>query len=171
MTDEPFLPLLIKVMGLTTSDNDGTSLVAIRKANMLLSKHNTSWEMLLLGKVKIIADPFTSMPNIPSSNRDVRAPRPTPPPRPQAPPPPPPPRYAAPPPPPRYTPPPPPPPPEQPAGPNKFEGTCRVCGNKVAPGDGLLFRVGSRWKTEHRSGQCPPKRKKINTFTSDDLQI
>lgn len=37
---------------------------------------------------------------------------------------------------------------------NKFPGKCRRCGQRVAPGDGLSFRNGAFWETNHVA--CPP---------------
>lgn len=52
------LELLIKLLKLTTSSNDGESLSAMRKANQQIEKVGGDWETLLRGKVTIIADPF-----------------------------------------------------------------------------------------------------------------
>lgn len=66
--------LLRKILNMTTSDNDGQALVAIRKANKLLFDAGWSWDKLLAGKIKIVESPFKNIPN-PS--------RPAPPPPPQ----------------------------------------------------------------------------------------
>lgn len=89
---------LIKMMGMTTSDNDGQALVAIRAANALLRKLNTDWDSILRGKISIIADPFGDIPVVqqapkpPAPKADTTSPNPwpgAPPPwtRPKAPPP------------------------------------------------------------------------------------
>jgi hypothetical protein len=112
---EELLPkqeLLIKLMGMTTSANDGEALVAVRKANELLAANKWSWEKLIRGKLKIIEDPFKNITNpsahasspfgtAPTNPQHMYAPPPPPPPRPHGftptprPTPPPPPRYAA----------------------------------------------------------------------------
>lgn len=64
MADElPREELLRKMLNMTTSDNDGQALVAIRKANKLLSDAGWSWDKLLAGKIKIVESPFKNMPN------------------------------------------------------------------------------------------------------------
>jgi len=57
-TDLPNLPMLIKLLKMTTSSNDAEALLAIRKANEQLKKFGGDWETLLRGKVTIIGDPF-----------------------------------------------------------------------------------------------------------------
>ena len=57
----PALPLLIKMMGMTDSDNDNQALVALRKANKVLKDSGWTWSDLLLSKVKIIGDPFAGL--------------------------------------------------------------------------------------------------------------
>lgn len=59
--DPPNLGLLIKLLKMTTSTSDAEALSAMRKANEQLAKFGGDWERLLLGKVKIIADPFSSI--------------------------------------------------------------------------------------------------------------
>lgn len=54
------LELLIKLLKLTTSSNDGEALLASRKANEVLGKFGGDWEALLRGKVTVIADPFAA---------------------------------------------------------------------------------------------------------------
>lgn len=183
MSEEPFLPLLIKMMGMTLSDNDPTALVALRKANSLLKSNGASWEALLQGKVKIIADPFASM-NIPKQRPRTDTPRVPDPPAPPTPQ--------------RYRPPPPPPPrpaaPRRPdpnlfndpngtpsawefRTPNRFAGTCRHCGNFVDVGDGraVKYITWTTWKTEHwdvtiNAPNCPSRRaRRGNIRTTDDL--
>lgn len=55
------LPLLIKLLKMTTSSNDGEALVALRKANKTIIDQGWDWESLLLAKVKIIGDPFAGL--------------------------------------------------------------------------------------------------------------
>lgn len=43
----------IKLMNLTTSDQDGEALVALRKANAVLMESNINWEQLLRSKVSV----------------------------------------------------------------------------------------------------------------------
>lgn len=105
MANEEF-SLLTKLLNMTTSDNDGVALVAIRKANAQLGKLGWTWEKLLSGKVTIIEDPFKGVdiprkshrasppPMYPAPPVAPRAPpfksrpiHPSPPPRPAAPPP------------------------------------------------------------------------------------
>lgn len=38
---------------------------------------------------------------------------------------------------------------------NRYPGTCPHCGGTVAPGEGVVFRSGEQWVTEHTNGQCP----------------
>lgn len=71
---------LIKMLGMTTSDNDHQALVAIRAANRALLRAGTDWSSLLRGKLTILGDPFVGM----SAPEPQRA-APPPPPRPQAP--------------------------------------------------------------------------------------
>lgn len=70
---ETSIDRLIKMMGMTTSDNDGQALVALRAANALLKKLNTDWDAVLRGKISIIADPFGDIPVV------QQAPKPPPP--------------------------------------------------------------------------------------------
>lgn len=53
--------LLVKILGMTTSDNDGQALVAIRKANKLLADAGWTWERLIAGKITIVQDPFNGV--------------------------------------------------------------------------------------------------------------
>lgn len=98
MADETKLPkqdLLLKILNMTTAENDGQALVAVRKANALLAEAGWSWEKLLLGKITVVADPFSSIKAPPKSTPNDTWGRPQTPPKPQparpAPPPPPPP--------------------------------------------------------------------------------
>lgn len=91
--DLPNLPLLIKLLKLTTSSNDQEALMAVRKANEQLAKFGGDWEKLLRGKVTVISDPFVNVappsaheinrggrePNIPQPPRPPQYPRTTPP--------------------------------------------------------------------------------------------
>lgn len=77
MTDDPRLSMLIKLLQMTTSDNDSEALVAIRKANSLVRNHfGGDWDSLLRAKVKIIADPFFNVapPPPPMGGRRERVP-------------------------------------------------------------------------------------------------
>lgn len=72
MSDSP-LPkeqLLLKILKMTTSDNDGQALVAIRKANALLDAAGWTWDKLIEGKIKIVESPFKNMP---TPSKPVRA--------------------------------------------------------------------------------------------------
>lgn len=62
--DPPNLTLLIKLLRMTASSNDGEALIAMRKANELLAKFGGDWDTLLRGKVTIIADPFGDLPDV-----------------------------------------------------------------------------------------------------------
>jgi hypothetical protein len=79
------LELLIKMLGMTGSDNDNTVLVAVRKANDQVRKLAGSWEQLLRGHFTIAADPFenlgappTTFKQAPSFNQPYAPPRPAP---------------------------------------------------------------------------------------------
>jgi hypothetical protein len=78
-SNHALLERLIKIMGMTTSDNDNTALVAIRRANETLAKLDTDWHRLLTRKVTIIADPFVNLaaqpaPKAPPPSRPPRRP-------------------------------------------------------------------------------------------------
>lgn len=60
----PKLDLLIKMMGMTTSDNDNTALIALRKATAMLTANGWDWERLLRGKVKVINAPTFTGPRV-----------------------------------------------------------------------------------------------------------
>src|SRR5262245_56038181 len=70
MTDNPTngqgrdpLELFIKLLGMTTSDNDNQALLATRKVNEYLkNKLNSDWESFVRGKIKVEADPFLGAP-------------------------------------------------------------------------------------------------------------
>lgn len=90
MSDDklPKQDLLLKILNMTTSDNDNMSLVSIRKANALLAEAGWSWEKLLAGKIVVVADPFSNLQAPPKRDEDddglARRPRnPSPPARPQ----------------------------------------------------------------------------------------
>lgn len=125
--------LLLKILNMTTSDNDNTALVAIRKANQILNEAGWTWEKLLAGKIKVIGDPFAQVAKPPV--RDYTPPnppsyptRPQPKPKPQ------------------YTPPPP------PANKhsdrfNAYAGHCHQCGGFVQAHDGYIIQhpKTSKW--------------------------
>lgn len=152
------LDLLIKMMKMTTADNDGTALVAIRKANQVVAKAGGDWESILRSKVKvtILADPFANiqMPTAPATTRPTMSTPKSPPtpnwrPTPQ-----PPPRQTP------YTPPPtnystiPSP------RPNKFSGPCILCNATVGVGAGEAFmNTWGHWKVRHLPGMCVTKTK------------
>lgn len=99
MSDDDKLPKqdrLIKLMGMTGSSNDGEALVALRMATKLLNEAGWDWARLIEGKIKVIADPFASVPKPQSGGGSSTNPYGA---KPSAPPPPPPQRPAAPPPP------------------------------------------------------------------------
>lgn len=63
MTDTP-LPkqeLLVKLMGMTTAENDHEALAALRRANALLSAAGWDWAKLIHGKITVVADPFAAI--------------------------------------------------------------------------------------------------------------
>lgn len=57
----PKQDMLLKLLKMTTSDNDGEALVAIRKANGLLKTAGWDWDKLIAGKIKVVADPFAGV--------------------------------------------------------------------------------------------------------------
>jgi hypothetical protein len=77
------LTLLIKLLKLTTSNNDSEALAAMRKANEQLPKLGGDWEKLLLGQVKVVADPFANLQAAPKPHVAETA-KPKPAPQPQA---------------------------------------------------------------------------------------
>lgn len=128
---EAKLPMLIKLMGMTQSEQDGEALAFLRKANKIVKDAGWTWEKILLGKVKVIADPFTNIqapPPKPNSSRGTTPSQPstpnrsgygsTVPPKPQAP------RPKVP----------------HSTFPNKYVGHCWQCGNFVDTGKGWLVR-------------------------------
>lgn len=68
----PRQELLIKLLGMTGSSSDGEALVAIRKANALLQTAGWTWERLIHGKIRVIADPFVNL-KTPESRQTVPA--------------------------------------------------------------------------------------------------
>ena len=78
---------LIKLLGMTTSPNDGEALVAIRKANAELDRLGKTWAEFIMSKITVVADPFGSVPDLGfASSRTTTAyapPRPQPQPRPR----------------------------------------------------------------------------------------
>lgn len=74
------LALLIKLLKLTTSSHDAEALAAMRKANSALDRLGGDWEALLLGRVTIIADPFTNLAPPPKPQPKHTHPAPPPPP-------------------------------------------------------------------------------------------
>ena len=133
--DDDKLPkqdLLLKILRMTTSDNDNVALNALRRANEFLSKNGWDWDKLINAKIRIAADPFSNLETPQSYNGSRHHTAPTPPPRPQAPTPQPPPR-------PRPAPQPP-----KPAAPlsnrdNMYAGWCYCCGDPVAAKAGWIF--------------------------------
>jgi hypothetical protein len=69
--------LLLKMLNMTTSDNDGVALVAIRKANGLLTSSGWTWEKLLAGKITIVEDPFKSNSTFDSMLKKAAEPKPS----------------------------------------------------------------------------------------------
>jgi hypothetical protein len=59
--------ILIKLMMMATSDNDGEALTALRKANAKLAAINRNWEELLRGKVAI-----SDFPEAPPMGGDLK---------------------------------------------------------------------------------------------------
>ena len=139
MAELPKQELLVKLLGMTASSNDGEALVAIRKANRLLAEAGWSWDQLIRGKITIVEDPFNRLDDI-FSQPAVTATPPTTPRRPAA----------------QPTPPPRPGPPRPPfvqdvpftasnrqrigIAPNKFLARCYCCGVEVVTGAGFWFR-------------------------------
>lgn len=151
MTDDSSLQkqdLLLKMLNMTTSDNDGITLVAIRKANKLLADSGWSWEKLLLGKITIVEDPFKAASPFDTMLKERAA---SPPPSP------PPPKYEP------YTPPYTPPPRPKPTincprdvkltavgtkG-NNYANSCYCCGDWVDVQSGFIFRPSDITPSAH----------------------
>lgn len=135
----PKQELLKKLLAQTTSDNDNIALMAIRKANSLLAAANWDWEKLIDGKIRVAADPFSSLSRPPEGPKTTHTPtapfRPQPiRPKRQHPP--------------KYQAPPPPPPPPKPAvfptigsqHANKYANYCFVCGVWTDQSAGFIFK-------------------------------
>lgn len=152
MTDSanpPKQDLLLKMLRMTESDNDGQALVAIRKANKLLQDNGWSWEKLIHAKITVVEDPFAGRqsydPFVRDKNNNVPPPAAPPPPRPQRTPPRPQPAPAAQP---YRAPPSPPPQPQKPSKifpvvdstrTNRYPGTCYCCGAQTDADKGFIF--------------------------------
>lgn len=122
--------LLVKLLKMTASDNDGEALSAMRKANALLTTAGWDWDKLMSGKITVVEDPFASI-GVPKSSRpaaDNFNPA----------------DYVAP-----YQPPPPNKRTTWPLGQvaNKFAAACWCCGAEVLAGKGFIFKPG-----DHSSG-------------------
>jgi hypothetical protein len=124
----PKQELLIKLLKMTTSDNDGESLTALRKANEFLKTAGWDWEKLVRGRITVIADPFQNLTE-PRRNNGVGSPG-----------------HTVPKPPPPPSPPPPPPLRGSPSNPisqspNRFAGFCHCCGIEAVTNAGFIFKV------------------------------
>jgi len=69
--------LLIKLLRMTASPNDGEALVALRKANTLLATAGWDWDKLINGKITVVADPFNNLAD-PFATRPASSPPPPP---------------------------------------------------------------------------------------------
>jgi hypothetical protein len=149
--DLPKQELLIKLLKMSTSPNEGEVVVAMRKANALLTSAGWDWDKLINGKIVVVADPFSSIPTPPSGSTARHAPPPM---RP-APAPPPPQTWARPTPPPPPRPASPPPPPRKPVPysdkPNRYAGFCYCCGTYEQVDKGFIFNP-----SQH-NGRAPDK--------------
>jgi hypothetical protein len=148
MTDLPSHKRLLALLRMTESGADNEALTALRMANALLKKEGWDWERLLTAKIKVIGDPWASIPE-PSKrepNADLsqnlyvkRAPRPQ---QRRANP-----IYSSPPPPPQptYTPPP---PKSTPLSSkiNGYSGNCYCCGLFVPATVGYIFKPSAKWE-------------------------
>jgi len=130
-TELPKQELLLKLLKMTTSDNDPEALSALRKANTLLKSAGWDWDMLIHSKIRIIEDPFKNLGTPPGGRTNgtsapaYAAPASTP--------------YS----PPGSTPP-------RPAttkttwplgiNPNRFAGWCYCCGQEVVANAGVIFK-------------------------------
>lgn len=118
--------LLVKLLKMTASPNDGEALTAMRKANELLTSAGWDWDRVMAGKIVVVEDPFAAIGTPPSSKpREAHDWNPAP--------------AAA--------------PPPQPAPPkakhttwplgtvaNKFAAFCYCCGQEVHTGKGFIFK-------------------------------
>lgn len=71
---EKELTLLLKLLGMTGSDNDAEALGFIRKANEHLARMGWTWDTLLRGKVTVLADPFAAAPQVAPLRPDYQRP-------------------------------------------------------------------------------------------------
>lgn len=53
--------LLVKLLKMTMSSNDGEALVAVRKANKLLAEAGWDWDRVMAGKITVVGDPFAGL--------------------------------------------------------------------------------------------------------------
>lgn len=109
--------LLVKLLKMTSSSNDGEALTAMRKANELLKTAGWDWDKLFAGKIKVVADPFANLGTPPNNPAVTRTQAPAPPPRPA---------------------------PKRPTYPlghevNRYVGFCYCCGIEVIATAGFLF--------------------------------
>lgn len=65
----PKQELLIKLLGMTGSANDGEALVALRKATSLLDSAGWTWERLVRAKITVVADPFAQIKTPPAADK------------------------------------------------------------------------------------------------------
>jgi hypothetical protein len=140
--EPPRQDILLKLLKMTTSSNDGEALTAIRKANAVLNAGGWDWDKLFSRKIVIIEDPFSKI-ETPRSRTSTTEPPPYARPAPTnwgKPPPSPPPHAARPAPaapPPRAQP--------TPRAPysnkaNLYAGWCYCCGDTVPVKSGFVFR-------------------------------
>jgi hypothetical protein len=80
--DPPNLDTIIKILKMTTSDNDNIALMSVRKANAQLAAWGWEWEAIMRGKVKIMPDPFANIP-MPTASQPYTRPAAAPPPPPK----------------------------------------------------------------------------------------
>lgn len=57
----PKQELLLKLLKMTTSSNDGEALTAIRKVNTMLTANGWDWDKFVSGKIKIVENPFVNL--------------------------------------------------------------------------------------------------------------
>lgn len=72
--------LLVKLLKMTTSSNDGEALVAMRKANQLVTDAGWDWDRVMAGKITVVGDPFAGLarPAAPSAPQQRQQPSPQP---------------------------------------------------------------------------------------------
>lgn len=134
--------LLVKLLKMTTSAVDAEALVAMRKANALLTEAGWDWDRLMAGKITVVGDPFAGLgdprPKVQAKPADdwqfdngqrfSQPPRPTPPPwKPML-------------------------LPVNSARQNSYEGHCYVCGRLVAVGGGFIFKARDYHSRAPQSG-------------------